>query len=156
VELKHKCRPRSLSFNDRLKVVLIPSRKDYQSCGLLDVMWWQPEDYVYFKDDAKAEVFEVMRSKRLDSSAAIRCLYHEVTNQDQGCSSSLIPSSEDTNSFASADCCSSDDGSRTCSPCVNGTDIGWEEESHLPEFLELYAQSHKHSHRVRSDSLSAL
>ena len=123
VELKHKRRQRSLSFCDRLKVVLIPSREDYQSCGLLDAMWWQPEDYVYFKDDAKAEVFDVMKSKQLDSSEAIRYLYHEIQS-----------SSEDTKtSFASLDS-SSDECS--CSSSLIGC------EDSLPEFLEYSAQQH--------------
>lgn len=125
VELKHKRsqKQRSLSFCDRLKVVLIPSREDYQSCGLLDTMWWQPGDYVYFKDDAKAEVFDVMKSKQLDSSEAIRYLYHEIQS-----------SSEDTKtSFASLDT-SSDESS--CSPTLLGC------EDSLPEFLEYSTQQH--------------
>jgi hypothetical protein len=137
VELKHKQR-RSLSFCDRLKVVLIPSRKDYQSCGLLDTMWWQPGDYVYFKDDAKAEVFDVMKSKQLDSSQAIRYLYHEIQSS----------SSEDTKTSLTSVDSSSDDDSISSSYSSSSSLV--DSEDSLPEFLELYA---KQRPRDRSDSL---
>jgi hypothetical protein len=72
--LKHKSA--SISFNSKLSVVLVPSRKDYSSGGVAKDLWWQAGDYSSFKDDAKSEILEVMRSKQLDRRNAIKALYH--------------------------------------------------------------------------------
>jgi hypothetical protein len=53
---KKKC----VQFSDNSKVVLIPCRGEYEKHGLMPEIWWEPNDYSYFKASARLEVMDLL------------------------------------------------------------------------------------------------
>lgn len=49
-----------VSFSEKSKVVLIPCRGEYEKHGLLSEIWWEPDDYAYFKASAHLEVMDLL------------------------------------------------------------------------------------------------
>jgi hypothetical protein len=47
----------TVSFSNRLRVILIPCREEYHACGIHRELWWQATDYLQFKNDAKDKRF---------------------------------------------------------------------------------------------------
>mmetsp|Transcript_6172 Transcript_6172/g.6444 ORF Transcript_6172/g.6444 Transcript_6172/m.6444 type:complete len:220 (-) Transcript_6172:190-849(-) len=64
-----------VSFNQKARLVLVPSRQDYKVCGLHNELWWQPTDYLHFKSEAKEEVTILMKLNNMDVKSAINHLY---------------------------------------------------------------------------------
>ena len=51
---------RTVRFSDNSNVVLIPCRDEYKKHGLLHEIWWEPDDYTYFKASARLEVMDLL------------------------------------------------------------------------------------------------
>jgi hypothetical protein len=64
-----------ISFNQITRVVLVPSREDYHYFGVHTELWWQPLEYLDFKQEATAEVTAVMKQRDVDIKRAIQILY---------------------------------------------------------------------------------
>lgn len=47
----------SVSFSNKLRVVLIPCRQEYRAYGIHLDLWWQAPDYLQFKNDVRNERF---------------------------------------------------------------------------------------------------
>ena len=75
---------RKVSFNTVVRVILIPSRAEYESADLTVSLWWDDFDYAGFKACAFKELRALMASRGLtDTSEAARILYqsgYEDTN----------------------------------------------------------------------------
>ena len=59
-DLEEDCSNRAVKFCDNSKVVLIPSRDEYKKHGLASDIWWEPDDYNYFKASARLEVMDLL------------------------------------------------------------------------------------------------
>ena len=67
---------RRVAFQPLVRVVLIPSRKEYAAANLLATLWWEDSDYTSFKTAAVVELKKVMLAKNIRSSKeAIKILY---------------------------------------------------------------------------------
>ena len=67
---------RKVEFQPLVRVVLIPSRTEYSSAGLLSILWWEDSDYSSFKSTAVRELKALMISRGIYSSRdAIKILY---------------------------------------------------------------------------------
>ena len=53
---------RKVEFQPLVRVVLIPSRTEYSSAGLLSILWWEDSDYSSFKSTAVRELKALMIS----------------------------------------------------------------------------------------------
>jgi hypothetical protein len=45
----------AVSFSNELRVILVPSRKEYRDSGVHQDLWWQSNDYLAFKYSAEHE-----------------------------------------------------------------------------------------------------
>jgi hypothetical protein len=70
-----KLAKRRLRWNTGVRVILIPTRDEYEINGIGDWIWWREQDYIDFKMAAVHELREIMRVKRVDSRTAIALLY---------------------------------------------------------------------------------
>jgi hypothetical protein len=66
---------RRVSWNNGVRVILIPRREEYEATEIGDLIWWRDVDYAGFKEGAVQELREVMMTKQIDSKAAIAYLY---------------------------------------------------------------------------------
>jgi hypothetical protein len=62
-------------FNEKLRVILVPCCHDYRSHGLNTEVWWQPTDFIYFKNEARDEVLEIMEGYNVDTITAMNYLF---------------------------------------------------------------------------------
>lgn len=69
-----KCK-KSVSFSDSSRVVLVPSRAEYEKHGLLQDVWWDPEDYQNFKSSARMEIMEMLDEYKGNVHSALTALY---------------------------------------------------------------------------------
>lgn len=51
---------RIVKFSENSKVVLIPCREEYASHGLAGEIWWEANDYAFFKASARLEVMDLL------------------------------------------------------------------------------------------------
>lgn len=65
-------------FSNTAKVVLVPSRQEYQSHGIDHDVWWKPQDYFVFKTSARAEVCQLIDKYSGDLRAVLRDLYQPL------------------------------------------------------------------------------
>jgi hypothetical protein len=56
-------------------VILVPSRQDFRTHGLHTELWWQPTDYLHFKNEAKEEVTQIMADYHVDTITAMNYLF---------------------------------------------------------------------------------
>lgn len=96
----------SVSWGKKVRVVLVPCRNDYHAGGVAEDLWWQSNDYTYFKDDAKAEVFEVMKQNQCSAPEAIQQLYRGVSKPEKNPDRCDSPSSTCPSSADRTDCSS--------------------------------------------------
>lgn len=77
---------KSVQFSRKLQVVLIPCRNDYISCKLHDVLWWNHNDIIGFKESLKKEIVNLSnkqeRSMSLENAAKLVCSSEYVSDQD--------------------------------------------------------------------------
>ena len=67
---------RRVAFQPLVRVVLIPSRKEYAAADLLVTLWWEEQDYASFKSAAVLELKKLMVARNIRSSKeAIKILY---------------------------------------------------------------------------------
>ena len=67
---------RRVAFQPLVRVVLIPSRKEYAAADLLVTLWWEEPDYTSFKSAAVLELKKLMVARNIRSSKeAIKILY---------------------------------------------------------------------------------
>ena len=105
-DVKSSSSKRKLKFDSAVKVILIPTRNEYRSAGLGDVLWWSDRDYSCFKGSALMELrIRLSFDKCIDPKTALKQMYQPdnmqdgekkvvVYNEDDGHES---PNSEDTN-----------------------------------------------------------
>ena len=66
----------TVAFQPLVRVVLIPSRREYASADLLTTLWWEDSDYSFFKTTAVGELRAVMVAKGITNlKEAIKDLY---------------------------------------------------------------------------------
>ena len=79
---------RSVVFQPLVRVVLIPSRREYAAADLLTTLWWEDSDYSFFKATAVSELRALMIAKGITNlKEAIMELY-------QPCNSEMETASE--------------------------------------------------------------
>lgn len=66
---------RSVTFNELVKVVLIPSRQEYKSRGLENDLWWNNSDYFQFQQEARSEITLCATYENITFSQARTRLY---------------------------------------------------------------------------------
>jgi hypothetical protein len=62
-------------FNEASKVILVPSRREYQSAGLISNLWWTGSDYFNFQQSANSEIMLLSMYENVDIRNARRILY---------------------------------------------------------------------------------
>lgn len=72
---KYIGRKKKVSWLSRVRVVLIPSRTEYESAKLADALWWTGDDFSDFKESAVDELNVTMQRLKLDRKTAIKTLY---------------------------------------------------------------------------------
>lgn len=73
---------KKVSFSEKSKVVLIPSRGEYKKHGLANEIWWGVEDYVYFKASARLEVMDLLEKYDGNIRCALTALYQPDNHND--------------------------------------------------------------------------
>ena len=50
---------KSVTFNNRIKIILIPNKEEYIRYALNDLLWWNNEDYKKFQENflLEADIF---------------------------------------------------------------------------------------------------
>jgi hypothetical protein len=76
-------------WSDKSRVILVPSRQDYQSRGFQHDLWWEQKDYEHFKVSAKDEVLRAMESQNLDLFSAMCKLYQPNCDSGEGSGSDV-------------------------------------------------------------------
>lgn len=70
-----------ITFNNAVRVVLIPTRDEYRAAGLSDVMWWEDSDYSNFKESAMNELKNLVQARgKMDTKTALNILYQPHSN----------------------------------------------------------------------------
>lgn len=73
-----------ISFNNAVRVVLIPTRDEYRAAGLGDLMWWEDSDYNNFKESALQELRNLVHARgKMDTKTALNILYQPNANSKQ-------------------------------------------------------------------------
>ena len=73
--ISKKKRMVQVRFDSAVRVILIPTRKEYRSAGLSDALWWKERDYSSFKGSAIMELRVVLSLQEIDPRAALKQLY---------------------------------------------------------------------------------
>jgi hypothetical protein len=67
---------KSVRFCKVVKVVLIPSRLEYEECGLGNLLWWRWGDIANFKDAALREIVAIrLKQPSISTRQALSHLY---------------------------------------------------------------------------------
>jgi hypothetical protein len=45
-------------FNTKVNVILIPSRNEYINNNLNSLLWWEKDDYIFFREEYKQELLK--------------------------------------------------------------------------------------------------
>lgn len=75
-------RKKHIKWRLGVRVILIPTRKEYQDAQLGDDIWWSDGDYTSFKNSAVHELTLAMSRMKTDSKSAIRMLYQPEYGAD--------------------------------------------------------------------------
>ena len=73
---KQQQNKKTVSFNKKIRVILIPTAKEYHEAGC--DLWWREEDYYYMREDFRCEVEDIIRqdlSLNNDINLAMHKLY---------------------------------------------------------------------------------
>lgn len=80
IETKQK----KVSFDYIIDVVLIPNITDFKERDMLNYLWWNEENLVYFKNSAREEILEFMeKHKGLTIKDACNILYQPEKMYEQ-------------------------------------------------------------------------
>ena len=63
-----------------VRVVLIPTRDEYEHAGLGNFIWWNEDDYTQFRDSAAFELKRFVEVMSMDLKEAIKILYQPYPN----------------------------------------------------------------------------
>jgi hypothetical protein len=73
---------RCVVFQPVVRVVLIPSRREYAAADLLTTLWWEDSDYSFFKATAVSELRALMIAKGITNlREAIKDLYQPCKSE---------------------------------------------------------------------------
>lgn len=72
----------TVKFDSTARVILVPSRKEYQEHGLVPVLWYDETDYKSFKLSALTELQTALSEKPGDKAAALRDLYQNAPSDE--------------------------------------------------------------------------
>jgi len=75
---------KSVSFDNSVKVILIPTKLEFRNAGIAGDVWWQPFEYDEMKMSAAREIQEVINSHCIDPRAAMKILYQPETATTTG------------------------------------------------------------------------
>mgnify|MGYP000144418921 CR=1 FL=1 len=64
-----------LRFDSAVRVILIPTRKEYRAAGLGDLLWWKESEYSAFKGSAIMELRVILSLHDVNPKVALQRLY---------------------------------------------------------------------------------
>ena len=107
---------RNVSFNEKVRVVLVPSRIEYKHAKLIPLLWWNGEEFLNFQQTAYSELRLLSTSENINMKEARTRLYQQQST-DKGMdifTSATTTSTKSTdddfdNYFTDAEDLSSDD-----------------------------------------------
>eukprot|EP01006_Ploeotia_vitrea_P041642 TRINITY_DN66558_c10_g1_i1.p1 TRINITY_DN66558_c10_g1~~TRINITY_DN66558_c10_g1_i1.p1 ORF type:complete len:289 (-),score=-6.38 TRINITY_DN66558_c10_g1_i1:97-963(-) len=73
--INKKVNKKKLRFNKNVKVILIPTRNEYNDAGLSNSIWWNLNDYNEMKFDAAKDIITIIKSEKVDAKTAMNILY---------------------------------------------------------------------------------
>ena len=75
---------RNVSFSERVRVVLVPSRLEYKQAKLIPLLWWNGEEYLSFQQQAYSELRLFSTSENIDmKQARVRLYQQQNTSTDK-------------------------------------------------------------------------
>ena len=66
------CRNKKVSFNKKVRVILIPTKAELKAAGVSVDIWWQPDDYEWMKASSAEELSKIMKQLQVDAKTALR------------------------------------------------------------------------------------
>jgi hypothetical protein len=70
------CVFKHVTFNCVIDVIFIPSLYHYKRDKLIDLLWYNDDNYHFFRNSAREEIFEYMqKNKDINLKTALLCLY---------------------------------------------------------------------------------
>ena len=70
-------------FDNDVKVVLIPTREEYEEAQLTNLLWWSEDQYKQFKKSALAELkLFLLAYPSLDTKSALKIIYQPIENSE--------------------------------------------------------------------------
>eukprot|EP01041_Mallomonas_annulata_P004351 gene4351-8661_t len=66
---------KKIKFDNKVRVILIPTREEYFEVGLGECLWWASTDYSSFKQAAGVEFRAMLSLCNMDAKAAIALMY---------------------------------------------------------------------------------
>lgn len=75
---------KKVSFDYIIDVVLIPNRNDFKERDMINYLWWNEENLIYFKNSAREEILEFMeKHKGITMKDACNILYQPEKIHEQ-------------------------------------------------------------------------
>ena len=72
LEVRDKHVRSRVSFNNKVRVILIPSRPEYHDLKLAEDLWWSDFDYATFKKSLEFQVKFISAVKNVDGREALK------------------------------------------------------------------------------------
>jgi len=111
-EMKEDVRlKRSIKFDSKVRVILIPTRQEYCDVGLGEALWWSSSDYGFFKESAGRELRAMLELYGMDAKAVLAQMYQPDSNER----------SDDKNGFPLIKIKSSSSLNKSSIPSSNGS-----------------------------------
>ena len=77
----HEVEGKKVLFSDKISVVLIPSRAEFDALNLTVKLWWTADEFIETKMNAESEVVGALAlEEEMSSSEAVRLLYQPLSN----------------------------------------------------------------------------
>jgi len=75
---------KKVSFDYIIDVVLIPNITDFKERNMIDSLWWNEENLIYFKNSAREEILEFMeKNQGMSIKEACNILYQPEKKYEQ-------------------------------------------------------------------------
>ena len=74
---------RNVSFDEKVRVVLVPSRIEYRHAKLIPLLWWNGEEYLSFQPSAYSELRLLSTSENIGMKEARTRLYQQQSTTDK-------------------------------------------------------------------------
>lgn len=74
---------RNVSFSERVRVVLVPTRLEYKQADLIPLLWWNGEEYISFQQQAYSELRLLSTNENIDMKQARVRLYQQQSTTDK-------------------------------------------------------------------------